>query len=155
MAKATEEDNYLPKLERYCAWQDRCVAEVKEKMAALNIPHHKQRALLEHLEDLGYLDEARYARHFAQGRFRLKKWGRIKIRYALMGKQVAERSIDQALKTLDEEEYLHTLQHLLAEKKKSLRHIQDPYQLNHKASLYAINKGFEPDLVWGILKASK
>ena len=156
MPKPTQSDHEaLLKLERYCAYQERCTAEVLDKMAKLEIPANKHDELLAYLQDDGYVNDERYAIGFASGKFRFKKWGRIKIRYELASKMVAEKYIDKALNALDAEEYEAILKGLLKEKRKTLPHVKDPYQLNHKVSIFAIGKGFEPELVWTLLKKGR
>lgn len=152
MAKTSDSKQWILKLERFCAWQERSENEVKVKMEQLEIPSAKQSKLIEYLRDEGYLDDARYACHFVMGKFRMKKWGRIKIRHALEAKSIPEKFIDKALNVLDKEEYELVLKQILRQKRKTLTSIKDPYQLNHKVSIYAMGRGFEPDLVWEILK---
>jgi len=108
--------------------------------------------LLAYLITEGFLNEERFAKAFAGGKFRTKKWGRIKIRYALEGKGLSKNCIRIGLKEIEEDDYLITLEGLLQEK---MAEMKDTTILvaRDKTSKYAIQRGFEPELVWERLKA--
>lgn len=93
-----------------------------------------------------YLNEERFAKAFAGGRFRLKEWGRKKIYYGLREKKVSEYNIKIAMKEIDEAEYFKTL-HKLAEKKyASLK--SEQYLVRKKKTIdYLLQRGFENELI--------
>lgn len=100
----------------------------------------------------GFLNESRFAQAFAGGKFRMKQWGRLKITKALEQKGVSKSCIRIGLKEIPETDYRHTLQLLLSKK---LSKVPDSDSLGErkKAAVYAIQKGFEPDLVWDVIRS--
>lgn len=107
--------------------------------------------LLVYLITEGFLNEERFAKAFAGGKFRVKKWGRIKIVHALESKGLTKNCIRIGLKEIDEEDYRQTLTELLNDKISALGE-PDVFVLRDKVSKHVISKGYEPDLVWGTLK---
>jgi regulatory protein len=136
----------LQKLKHYCAYQERCHSEVKEKLFNLGIRKKYHDEIMAALIEEGYLNEERFAIAYAGGKFRMKQWGRLKIKAALIQKQVSPYSINKALMQIDEKTYLQTLENLAKKKHVSLR--QEQYLIRKKKTMdYLINKGFEPELV--------
>ncbi len=136
---------------RYCVYQERAHQEVKKKLFELGLRTSEVDELLAYLITEGFLNEARFAKLFAGGKFRVKKWGRIKIVHALERKGLTKNCIRIGLKEIDEADYLHTLEELLKLKISELAE-SNVYVARDKASKYAIQKGYEPELVWGTLK---
>ena len=136
----------LQKLKHYCAYQERCHSEVKEKLYNLGVWKKDHDEIIAALIEENYLNEERFAIAYAGGKFRVKQWGRVKIRYELKQKQVSEYSIKKALKQIDDEEYLSVLNKLAKEKYAALKGEQ--YLVRKKKTMdYLLAKGFETDLV--------
>lgn len=135
------------KIEQYCAYQERCHQEVRSKLYGYGLYRDEVDEILSTLITDGFLNEERFAKAFSGGKFRIKKWGRIKITHALESKGLSANCIRIALKEIDDEAYLTTLRQLLADKSIELD-IDDPFVLRDRLSAYAIQKGYEPDLVW-------
>lgn len=147
-SKSLTPQQALQKLKHYCAYQERCHSEVREKLFALGIWKKDQDAIIATLIEENYLNEERFAIAYAGGKYRMKQWGRQRIRYELRQKQVSDYSIKKALKQIDEDEYLQTLQKLAGERYLSLKGEQ--YLVRRKKTQdYLIQKGYEPDLVIG------
>ena len=140
----------LQKLRQYCAYQERSHYEVEQKLWELGQPGKVHATLIAKLIEDDYLNEERFAIQFAGGKFRMKDWGRKKILYALREKKVSEYSIKKAMKEISEEAYLKTLESL-AEKKYALLKGELPALRKKKTMEYLITKGYEPDLVYGVL----
>ena len=96
--KYLTKEQALQKLKHYCAYQERCHSEVKEKLFSLGIWKKDHDEIVATLIEESYLNEERFAIAFASGRFQIKQWGRVKIKYELKQKQVSEYSIKKALK---------------------------------------------------------
>ena len=150
--KTLTPDQAKQKALRYCAYQERSHLEVKNKLYELGLRTAEVDELLAYLITEGFLNEERFAKSFTGGKFRIKKWGRIKIVHALESKGLTKNCIKIGLREIDEADYLHTLEELL---KSKLAEIEDPnpFVVKDKASKYAIQKGFEPELVWRILRS--
>jgi regulatory protein len=135
------------KVERYCAYQERSHQEVKNKLYTFGLYRDEVEEILSNLITDGYLNEERFAKAFAGGKFRMKKWGRIKITHALEGKGVSPNCIRIGLSEIDEVDYLNALR-ILLEEKLSLLEEGSVYVVRDRLSKFAIHKGYEADLVW-------
>jgi regulatory protein len=140
-------DQALQKARHYCAYQERCHSEVKEKLYSLGLWKKDVEEALSALIEENYLNEERFAIQFAGGRFRLKNWGRVKIRYELKQKQVSEYCIKKALAAIDEETYLHTLRKQASEKWKILKGEKNVFSKKRKLQDFLLQKGFESELI--------
>lgn len=139
------------KIQRYCAYQERCHQEVKNKLYEYGLYSNEVDQLLSELITEGFLNEERYAKAFAGGKFRMKKWGRIKITHALEAHGLSKNCVRIGLKEIDAEDYQITLNALL-EKKSIEIEAENLFEKRDKLSKYAIQKGYEPELVWASLK---
>lgn len=135
------------KIERYCAYQERSHQEVRNKLYSFGLYRDDVEEMLSGLVTDGYLNEERFAKAFAGGKFRMKKWGRNKIAHALEGKGVSQNCIRIGLEVIDDQEYLVTLRALLKNKASELEE-DNIYVSRDHLSRFAIRKGYEPDLVW-------
>ena len=138
------------KLETYCSYQDRCGWEVRRKLYEHEIQGKNVDVLLEELTQSGFLDEARYARSFARGKFRIKKWGKSRISRELKLRQIPSALIKLGLSEIDEEEYLATLKEE-AEKKWDKTKEKDAYKKRYLVTHYLMGRGFEQDLIREVL----
>ncbi len=137
----------LQKLKHYCAYQERCHSEVKDKLYNFGLHTKDVEQIISTLIEENYLDEERFAIHFAGGKFRMKKWGRIKIRYELKKRMVSDFCIKKAIQAIDEDQYESTIEKLVEEKVKDAKKYKQSY-LKIQFILSALNqKGYEPDLV--------
>ena len=143
-------DVILKKVLRYCAYQDRCTQEVRNKLATFDMPDSEKGKILKLLVDEGYLDDERYASTFVRSKIHLKKWGLNKIRMALKMKGISDEIISNALSEIDPEIYREELIKVLKSKKINET---DPYKRRAKLAQYAMQKGYEPSLVWDALKS--
>jgi regulatory protein len=144
--KQLTKEQALQKLRHYCGYQERCVSEVKEKSYSLGVSVKEYGEIISTLIEENCLDEERFAIAYAGGKFRMKQWGRIKIKHALLQKQVSEHYINNALKQIDEKEYRLVLKKLTEEKYTALKNEQ--YLVRKKKTMdYLIGKGYEPELV--------
>lgn len=146
--KNLSKEEALQKLKHYCAYQERCHSEVKEKCFELGVWQKDHDELISHLIEENYLNEERFAIAFAGGKWRVKKWGRNRIRYELKQKQVSEYCIRKAMKQIPDDEYEEVLQKLIREKYESLK--DEQWIIRKKKTVdHFVRKGFEPDLVNG------
>jgi regulatory protein len=136
----------LQKLRHYCGYQTRCHKEVKEKLYSFGLRKQDVESAIATLIEEDYLNEERFAIHFASGHFRLKQWGKIKIRYELKQKRVSEFCIKKALAAIGDEEYLKTFEKLATEKWAALKE-ETGYARRGKLQDYLARKGYEQDLI--------
>lgn len=141
----------LSKIQRYCAYQERSHTEVKQKLFSFNLKSSEVDEILSQLIVSGFLNEERFAKAFAGGKFRMKKWGKLKIIHALEAQGLSKNCIHSGLKEIDSDDYEKTLRQILKKKNTELSE-KNIYTLRDKLSKFAIQKGYEPDLVWTVLK---
>ena len=137
--KQLTKEQALQKLKHYCGYQERCHSEVKEKLYTLGVWKKDQDEIIAVLIEEKYLDEERFAIAFAAGRFRIKQWGSVKIKYELKQKRVSEYSIKKALKQIDEADYKKLLHKMAKEKYASLKNEQ-PLLRKKKTMDYLMGK---------------
>jgi regulatory protein len=136
----------LQKLKHFCGYQERSHYETQQKLYSLGLYKKDVEILLSQLIEENYLNEERYATAFASGRFRIKQWGRIKIKYELQQHKVSSYNIAKALKSIDETDYLATLQ-ALAEKKWTILKSEQYLNRQAKTTSFLMQRGFEPNLI--------
>lgn len=119
--KQLSKDQAVQKMKHYCSYQERSHAEVKEKLYSFGLWKKDAELILSELIEENYLNEERFARLFAGGKFRMKQWGRVKIKYELKQKQVSEYCIKKGLSEIDEEAYQKTLKKLADQKWATLK----------------------------------
>jgi regulatory protein len=142
----------LQKTRHYCGYQDRCHREVQEKLYSFGLRKNEVEQALATLIEENYVNEERFAIGYAGGHFRLKHWGRVRIRYQLKQKQVSDYCIKKALAAIGEEEYERSLARLAGEKAESLRDEEDPFIRKQKLQEYLLRKGYEADRVAAVIK---
>lgn len=134
------------KIQAYCAYQERCHKEVTMKLRSWGLIQEAIDVLITELIQFNFLNEERYARCFARGKFRIKKWGKMKIRMALKKRDVYFKCIDLAMLEIDDKAYLNTLKHLLQKKNETLKETNS-YKRKIKLTRYLVTKGYEYDLI--------
>ncbi len=137
----------------YCAYQERCQQEVRNKLYSYELFQSQVEELLAWLITENFVNEERFAITYAGGKFRIKKWGKFKITQALKQKNISDYCIKKGLEEIGTEDYIATIREI-AEKKLNeyAFKISNPYQLKDKTAKHIISKGFEPQLVWDVLK---
>jgi regulatory protein len=151
--KYYSKEEALQKAKQYCAYQERSHSEVKEKLYSFGLHKKDVDELLSELISENYLNEERFAIQFAGGKFRIKQWGRVKIKYALKQKQVSEYCIKKALAGIDEKDYGKTLEKLLEQKLKTLKAEKNIFIKKRKLQDHLMQKGFETDLIRNLIAA--
>jgi len=150
--KITDPHKAFVKAQKYCAYQERSQQEVRDKLYSWGLWKRDVENIIAELITSGFLKEERFAIAFAGGKFRMKGWGKNKIKHALEFKRVPGKLISKALSEIDERDYEKTLKKILADRSKEVRE-KNPLKKNYKVAQYAISRGFEPELVWSFLKA--
>ena len=144
----------LQKLKHYCAYQERCHQEVVNKLYELGVWKKEHDGIVATLIEENYLNEERFAIQFAGGKFRIRRWGRVRIRFELKQRQVSEYCIKKALKQIDAGEYFSALQSLADEKYRLLKG-ETALLRKKKTTEYLIRKGYETALVAEVLSGKK
>ncbi|MBS9774771.1 MAG: regulatory protein RecX [Tenacibaculum sp.] len=138
------------KLESYCVYQDRCHKEVEKKLLEYDlIPEVKEEVLL-HLMEHNFLNEERFSKSFARGKFRIKKWGKQRITRELKFRDISNYNIKTALKEIDDNDYLSTLYELANKKNQSISE-KDIFKRKKKLINFLQYRGYETDLICKIV----
>ncbi len=135
------------KLEHYCAYQERCHKEVREKLKSLHMIPEAIDVIVVHLLEQNFLNESRFAKTYVSGKLRIKFWGRHRLTFELKKKGIGKININEALKDIDTEEYIYIFTKL-AEKKAFNITGTDKYKKRKKLTDYLIYKGWESHLVY-------
>jgi len=152
--KQLSKEQALQKARHYCAYQERCHAEVKEKLYSFGLRKQVVEELLSQLVEENYLNEERFATLFAGGKFRMKQWGRVKIKHALKQKQVSEYCIKKAMHEIEEEVYDKPLRELANKKWKSIKADgNNRFVKMAQTTSYLLQKGYEPEKVRPVISA--
>lgn len=144
----------LLKAEAFCAYQERCISEVEEKLFSFFLKESEVQLIVNKLIENKFVDELRFAKSFVRGKFQFKKWGRIKIRMALKSKGIAEEKIREGMKEIDGEQYEKTLKILFEQKWKTVKE-PNLMKKKHKIATFLFSKGYESDLVWDLINEIK
>ena len=145
-------DQSLPKIKQYCAYQERCHSEVRNKLYSFGLNKQEVEEIISILITEDYLNEERFAIHFAGGKFRMKSWGKIKIKQALKFKQVSDYCIKKAFKEIDSKQYEKTFQKLTEQKLKTLKSEKNVFIKKRKLQDFLLQKGFENEVVREVIK---
>jgi regulatory protein len=138
----------VPKIKQYCAYRERCHAEVRDKLYSFGLHKKEVEEIISTLIQENYLNEERFAIHFAGGKFRIKQWGKNKIKQALKFKQVSDYCIKKALKDIDDKDYLRTLEKLAEQKLKLLKSEKNIFTKKKKLQDFLLMKGYESKLIY-------
>ncbi|KUJ50588.1 regulatory protein RecX [Chryseobacterium sp. JAH] len=138
------------KLVNYCVYQDRCHAEVEQKMREfVLIPEAKEEIILYLLKE-NYLNEERFTRSYIRGKFNIKHWGKTKIKMHLKQKGITEKLITRCYDEIDEDDYIKTIQRLYENYESRLTGLKD-YQKKSKTIKYLLGRGFEYENILQVL----
>ena len=152
--KSLTKEQVYQKLRHYCAYQDRCHSEVKSKAYSFGLRKPEVEELTSKLIEENCLNEERFAKAFAGGKFRIKQWGRIKIRSELKNKQISYYCIAAALDEIDDLKYKETLHKLAVKRWNSIKGAgANLFVKMTKTRDHLLLKGYEANLVAMEIKA--
>jgi regulatory protein len=137
----------LSKIRSICSRQEQCRQDILSKLSKWEVSDPDSEQILELLEQEGFIDNSRYAGSFANDKFKLNRWGKIKIRWMLRQKEIPEDIIEKALSSIDDDEYISILTAELRKKMKSFKS-QDEYDKKGKLIQFATQRGFEYEIIY-------
>lgn len=140
----------LQRIGGYCAYQERTHAEVRHKLWEWGVYEDETEEMIVYLIQNNYLNEERFAKAYAGGKFRMNHWGRVRIKHEMRMKGLSDYCIKVGLAEIDEEDYLNTIRKMI-HRKANKDDFENPYLKKHKLARYIIGKGFEQNLVWMLL----
>ncbi|MDG2193694.1 MAG: regulatory protein RecX [Polaribacter sp.] len=139
------------KLERYCVYQDRCHQEVERKFREFSVIPEAKELIFLHLLEHDFLNEERFSKSYARGKFSIKKWGKQRIVRELKFRDISEYNIKIALKEIDEAVYLSTV-YSITEKRNALITEENVFKRRKKLTDFLLRKGYEYDLIYRTVK---
>lgn len=134
-------------IERYCAYQERCHKEVHQKLISYKMIPEVIEHIIVHLIEHNFLNEERFAKSFARGKFNVKKWGKQRITRELKFRDISTYNIKAALQEIDSNEYLEVF-NALAEKKLTTIKETNKCKAKKKLADYLLYRGWESHLVY-------
>ncbi len=149
--KITDPNAAFIKMQSWCAYQERSQQECRDKLYSWGLWPDAVENIISELISQNFLNEERFAIAFAGGKFRVKKWGRVKIKVELKQKKVPDVCIKKALSLINEDDYLTTLKVVLEKKARELKE-KNSVKRHYKLLQYAYSRGFEQDLIIDVLK---
>lgn len=148
-----KEKDPLSAMMRYCAEAEHCEKDVRLKLFKWQLPQEEVDDIMEKLRRDNYLNDARYASSFTNDHLKFNQWGRNKIRYSLIEKNIPEHEIEKALAKIDEDDYINLLKSLLNTKAMEIADEPAPEKMN-RLYRFAIGRGFEEEIVREIVKTT-
>ncbi len=140
----------LRKAAMFCAYQERTQQEVRDRLKEWNVFGDDAEEVIAELIQQNYLNEERFAKAFAGGKFRVKGWGRRKIKQHLQQRGISGYNFEQAMKEIAPDDYRSTLTDLLDKKRRTIRD-SNPLIIKQKLVRYALSKGYESELIFTVL----
>ncbi len=134
-------------LERYCVYQDRCHKEVTQKLYDYRMIPEAREVILLHLLEHNFLNEERFSKSYARGKFRIKKWGKQRIIRELKFRDISAYNIKTALKEIDEDDYIDTF-NTLAQKRFEAIKETNKFKKKKKLVDYLLYRGWETNLIY-------
>jgi len=149
--KIYTKDQAIKKASDYCAFQERSQQEVRDKLYSWGLHSEDVENAIAVLISDGFINEERFAKAFAGGKFRIKKWGRIKIKNELKLRKISEYCIRKAMEEIDEREYIKSLKEIIDKKSKIIKE-NNAFKKAAKIASYCISRGYESEVVWELIK---
>lgn len=137
-------------MQRFCAYQERCHQEVRTRLIEHQVYGDDLETVISDLIQEGFLNETRFAESYTSGKFRIKKWGRVKIKIELKRRSISAYNIKKGLAVIDESEYIDTLRSIIVKKRSELKGLSE-YQRDQKVIAHAQRKGYEYSYIADIL----
>jgi len=154
MTKPIDSGMVLQKIRYFCSYQERCIRDTEEKLKDWAVQKKLIPSIIGQLQKENYINEERFAKVYAGGKFRVNKWGRQKIGFELKLKGIPEGMIQKGLEEIDEEDYRRVLRDLIRKKRKEIKPEKD-LNIREKIITFAQGKGYETELILTALKELK
>lgn len=144
-------EQYTEKARRFSAYRERCSREVYDRLRRMGAGEALCQQIINHLQEEGFVNDQRFARLYVRGKFLNNQWGKVKIKAGLLARGIDEEYVGQALSGIDPQQYSEMLHAILNKKYHSIRR-EARANPEERTAAYAIQKGYEPGLVWQSLK---
>jgi regulatory protein len=152
--KIYSREQAMVKAESYCAYQERSQFEIRNKLYEWGLHQKDVEEIISELIELNFLNEERFALAYSLGKFRIKGWGKNKIRQGLKLKRIPDKLIIKSLKSIEDDDYLMMLKKILQKKLNTISE-KDPFKKRYLLTRFAASKGYESDLIADLLINNK
>lgn len=149
--KPVDSELILQKIRHFCSYQERCLREVEGKLKDWTVQKKIIPSIIKILQEEGYINEERFSKVYAGGKFRVNKWGRERIRFELRLKGISDEFIKKGLEEIEEEDYRKVLTEIIRKKQKEFLP-ENGFSIREKIINFAHAKGFEFELILSIIK---
>jgi len=129
-----------------CSKGEKCSFDIKKKLMEWGLDKYDAEAVVEELKHEKYIDDERYARAYVRDKFRIGKWGRVKIKHFLKQKSFPDELINMGFKEIDEEKYVKLLLRTMRQKARSIKS-KNRFDKMGKIIRFAQGRGFEPEYI--------
>ncbi len=146
-------EDALSLMQKFCAYQDRCQSEIRTRLIEHSVYGDDLEQIIAELISDDFINEERFAKAYVSGKFRIKKWGKMKLIKELKFRKVSKYSINKALEQIDYDEYLETLNSLLEKKANTIR-ARDKWDRKKKLTAYATQKGYEYEVIKEVMNSN-
>ena len=141
----------LDKCMYICSQREYCIHDIEEKLAKWEVNVNVHQEIIKTLLAEKYIDHKRYVPAFINDKFTFNHWGKIKIRYHLKQKRIEDALIKTYLDAIDNSSYNEVIQEEINKKKRLVKGTNE-FDKKQKIARYIISKGFEPNIVFEIMK---
>ena len=134
------------KMTAICSRSEQCSSDIRKKIIASGLTGEEAEEITDQLKKENFIDDARYVSSYISEKFRINRWGKIKLHYYLKLKGLDEELIKKGLDKIDEKNYYEALLKTMKEKAKTVKK-QNKYEKMGQIIRFAQNRGFEPELI--------
>lgn len=134
------------KLARICSRTEECSPDVRKKIQEMGGDPEMQERILQKLKEEKFLDDERYVRAYVRDKFRLSKWGRVKMRYYLRMKGLTDSLIESGFEEIDLTQYTNLLVKTMKDRARTIKKT-DKFEKMAQVIRFAQSRGFEPELI--------
>jgi regulatory protein len=133
-----------------CSNHEQCTGTIREKLRTWGVDTEEAHKVIQKLQEEKFLDDHRYAKFYVRDKYKLNRWGKIKITAMLRQKQIDNSIIEDALSEIDPNEYEEICENLIKTKSATLNE-SNHFVRKGKLFRFAASRGFESDLIHRIL----
>ncbi len=134
------------KMAQLCSRSEQCAADIRRKMTTYDLVDEIVEEIIVKLKEEKFLNEERFVKAYVSDKFRLNKWGKLKMRHSLRMKGLPEETIHKALNEIDEEKYKAVLLKTMKDKAKTIKK-KEKFEKMGQVIRFAQSRGFEPELI--------
>lgn len=146
------DDSILEKIKYFCAYQERSQYEVRNKLLGMKIYDDDLELYIVALLEENFINEERFSKAYAGGKFRVKHWGRQKIVQGLKQHKISAYCINAGLAEIKEEDYRIIFNQLAEQKLASLQKERSVWNKKAKLRNFLLQRGFEDEYIYEFIR---